>query len=54
MTVVMIIIAVFVVAALSIMIKAENKSTERREISPLGSSAKKRRSQTVDGTYILK
>ena len=54
MTVVMIIIAVFVVAALSIMIKAENKSTERREINPLDPSPKKRRNQTVDGTYILK
>ena len=54
MTVVMIIVAVFVVAALSIMIKAENKSTERREINPLGASPKKRRAQTADGTYILK
>jgi hypothetical protein len=54
LTVVMIVVAVFVVAALSIMIKAESRSTERREINPLGPSPKKRRSQTVDGTYILK
>ncbi len=54
MTVVMIIVALFFVAALSVMIKAESKSTERRDINPLGPSPTKRRSQTPDGTYILK
>ncbi len=54
MTLVMIIIAAFFLVALSFMIKAETKSTERQKINPLGPSPKKRRNQTLDGTYILK
>jgi hypothetical protein len=54
LTAVFIIVAVFFVTALSIMIRKETKSLERREINAFGSSPKKRRTRALDGTYILK
>ena len=50
----MILVALFFVGALAIMVKAETKSTERRKIDPLGSSPRKSRAHTIDGTYVLK
>jgi hypothetical protein len=54
LTVVFIIVGVFFVAVLGIMARSEMKSTERRKVSAFGLSPKKRRTQTLDGTYILK
>jgi amino acid transporter len=54
LTIIFIVVAVFFVAAVGIMVRTEAKSTERREIDPLGPPPKKRRAQTFDGTYILK
>ena len=54
MAAVLIIVTVFFVAVLGIMVRTEAKSTERRKVNTFGFSPKKRRTQTLDGTYILK
>ena len=54
MAAVLIIVAVFFVAVLGIMVRTTAKSTERRKVNAFDFSSKKRRTQTVDGTYILK
>ena len=54
MVIVFIIVAVFFAGVLGIMVRSEMKSTERRKINSFGPSPKKRRTQTLDGTYILK
>jgi hypothetical protein len=51
---VFIIVSIFFIAALGIMARSEMKSTERRKVNVLDLSPKKRRTQTLDGTYILK
>ena len=54
MAAVLIIVGVFFAAVLGIMVRTEAKSTERRKVNAFDFSSKKRRTQTVDGTYILK
>ena len=51
---VLIIVAVFFIAVLGIMVRSEMKSTERRKVNAFGLSPKKSKTQTLDGTYILK
>ena len=54
MAIVFIVVAVFFVVAVGIMIRTEAKSTERRKVNAFGLSPKKSKTQTLDGTYILK
>lgn len=50
---IIIIVAVFFVAALGAMVKAEMKTLERRETNPFTFSPK-RGSRTLNGSHILK
>jgi hypothetical protein len=54
LVIVFIIVAVFFAGVLGIMVRSEMKSTERRKINSFGPSPKKRRTQTLDGTYVVK
>ena len=54
MTVVLIIVAGFFIAALGIMVRAEMKSVKRRKISAFSLSPKGRTKRILGETYIFK
>jgi hypothetical protein len=51
--VIFVIVAVFFVASLGVMVRAEMKTLERRDVNLFNHSPKKRRGRTLNGVHII-
>ena len=54
MAVVLVVVSAFFIVVLSVMIRSEKKSTERRTVREYGPSIERHATRTLDGTYIIK